>query len=296
MGRATILLGILLIVGMVLYLAYRWISAHPEKVRRAAARLGGGRLQTFLASPVGLWLLRRFAPGEIYGLAFTVGLLFTGLFSWAFGGIVEDLLSRDPLVGVDLAVLRFVYSHGDPDLTTGVVVFEAVFSPEVLLLAAAAVGTLLLLLGWRRREPQNLFSGIVLLAAAFGTGALIELFKFLFDRSHPPTSLQLVPETGLGFPSGHAMAALVIGAAAVYVLSLRPPERWGGSWRAKVRIGLVVFALAFLVGLGRVYMGAHYPSDVLAGWALGGIWASLCLTAAEVLRKLREIKAEDGAG
>jgi hypothetical protein len=54
MGRATILLGILLIVGLSLYLAYRWISAHPEKVRRAAARLGGGRLQTFLASPVGL--------------------------------------------------------------------------------------------------------------------------------------------------------------------------------------------------------------------------------------------------
>ena len=296
MGRATILLGILLVVGLVLYLAYRWISTHPEKVRRTAARLGGGRLQTFFASPVGLWLLRRFAPGEVYGLAFTVGLLFTGLFSWAFGGIVQDLLSRDPLVDVDLAVLCFVYSHGDPSLTTGVVVFEVVFSPEVLLLAGAAAGGLLLLLGWRRREPQNLFSGIVLLAASFGTGVLIELFKFLFDRPRPPTSLQLVPETGLGFPSGHAMAALVIGAVAVYVLSLRRPERWGGSWKAKVRIGLVVFALVFLVGLGRIYMGAHYPSDVLAGWALGGIWASLCLTAAEVLRKLREVKAEGGAG
>jgi membrane-associated phospholipid phosphatase len=232
--------------------------------------------------------LRRFAPDEVYGLAFTVGLLFTGLFSWAFGGIVEDLLSRDPLVDVDLAVLRFVYSHGDPDLTTGVVVFEAVFSPEVLLLAGAAVGTLLLLLGWRRREPQKLCSGVVLLAAASGTGILIELFKFLFDRPRPPSSLQLVPETGLGFPSGHAMAALVIGVVAVYVLSLRSPECWGGSWKAKVRIGLVVFALAFLVGIGRVYMGAHYPSDVLAGWALGGIWASLCLTAAEVLRKAAE--------
>jgi hypothetical protein len=167
----TILLGILLIVGLVLYLIYRWISTHPEKIRRTAARLGGGRLQTFLASPVGLWFLRRFAPGEVYGLAFTVGLLFTGLFSWAFSGIVEDLFSRAPLVDVALAVLRFVYSHGDPSLTTGVVVFEAVFSPEVLLLAGAAAGGLLLLLGWRGREPQNLFSGIVLLAAAFGTGS-----------------------------------------------------------------------------------------------------------------------------
>jgi putative flippase GtrA len=46
-------------------------------------------------------------------------------------------------------------------------------------------------------------------------------------------------------------------------------------------------ALALLVGLGRVYTGASYPSDVLAGWALGGVWASVCLTAAEVLRRLR---------
>jgi undecaprenyl-diphosphatase len=87
------------------------------------------------------------------------------------------------------------------------------------------------------------------------------------------------------------MAALVIGATALYVWSLRSPERWGGSWKAKVRIGLIIVALVLLIGLGRVYMGAHYPSDVLAGWALGGVWASLCLTAAEVFRKLREIKA-----
>ena len=44
--------------------------------------------------------------------------------------------------------------------------------------------------------------------------------------------------------------------------------------------------VALLVGLGRVYTGAHYPSDVLAGWALGGVWASICLTAAEVFRRL----------
>jgi membrane-associated phospholipid phosphatase len=127
-------------------------------------------------------------------------------------------------------------------------------------------------------------------------GILIELFKCLFDRPRPPASLQLVLETGLGFLSGHAMAALVIGVVAVYVLSLRSPECWGGSWKAKVRIGLVVFALAFLVEIGRVYMGAHYPSDLLAGWAFGGIWASRCLTAAEVLPKLRKIKAEGRTG
>ncbi|MDX6381668.1 MAG: hypothetical protein QOI57_2692 [Rubrobacteraceae bacterium] len=291
MGQATTLLLILFITGVVLYIAYRWVRAHPEEFRQTAARLGGGRLQAFLESPAGLWLRRRFDPGEVYGLAFTVGLIFTGFFSWAFGGIVEDLLSHDPLVNVDLAILRFVHSHGDPSLTAGVIVFELVFSPEVLLLAGAAAGGLLVVLGRRQRDAGRLFSGIVLLTAAFGTGALVELFKYFFNRPRPPASLQLVPEAGLGFPSGHAMAALVIGATALYVWSLRSPERWGGSWKAKVRIGLIIVALVLLIGLGRVYMGAHYPSDVLAGWALGGVWASLCLTAAEVFRKLREIKA-----
>jgi membrane-associated phospholipid phosphatase len=100
--------------------------------------------------------------------------------------------------------------------------------------------------------------------------------------------LQLVSETGNGFPSSHAVAIVAVGAAVWYLWSIRPEVAWGGSWRAKARVGLLVVGLALLVGIGRVYEGAHYPSDVLAGWALGGVWASVCLTAAEVFRRLYE--------
>lgn len=295
-GRASVLLAILLVAGVGLYLAYRWAREHPEPVRRAFERVEGGRIQAFLQSPAGLWLVRRFAPHEVYGLALTVGLVLTGLFSWAFGAVVQDVVSRDPLVRVDLAVLRFMHAHGDPTLTFAVAVFGEILSPETLLLAGAIAGGLLAFAGWRRRESGKLFSGGVLLATTFGAGALIELFKFIFDRPRPPASLQLVPETGLGFPSGHAMAALVVGAAALYLWSLRPPGVRGGSWKAKARAGLGVVAVVLLVGLGRVYTGAHYPSDVLAGWALGGVWASICLTAAEVYRRLQRSKTGDRTG
>lgn len=202
------------------------LGAHAPREGQADGRAPGwGRLHAFLVSPVGLWLRRRLALGEVYRFAFTIGLLFTGLFSWAFGGIVEDLLSQDPFVNVDLAVLRFIYFHGDPTLTTGITIFEAVFSPEVLLLIGAVTGGVLLLLDWKRREPDGIFSGVVLLAVAFGTGALIEFFKILFDRPRPPATLQLVPEIGLGFPSGHAMAMLVMGIAALYLWNLRSPGR-----------------------------------------------------------------------
>jgi membrane-associated phospholipid phosphatase len=83
------------------------------------------------------------------------------------------------------------------------------------------------------------------------------------------------------------MVAVAVGATVWYLFGLRPLARWGGSWQQKSRIGLAVVALAVFVGLGRVYTGASYPSDVLAGWTLGGVWASVCLTAAEVFRRLR---------
>lgn len=286
-GRASALLVAALVAAVLLYMAYRWVRNHPDLVRRTAVNLGGRRVLRFLDAPAGMWLRRRLAPGEAYGLALTAGLVLFGLFSWAFGGITQDVLARDPLVRVDVAVLRFFHSHGDPRLTAVTNVFETIFSPEAVLLAAALVGAGLFFVGRRRREFEKSFAGAVLLATSFGTGALVELFKNLFHRPRPPASLQLITETGNSFPSGHAMTALVMGATVWYLFSLRSPESRWGSWQAKVRIGAIAAALALVIGVGRVYTGAHYPSDVMAGWALGGVWASICLTSAEVFRDLR---------
>jgi membrane protein DedA with SNARE-associated domain/putative flippase GtrA len=286
-GRASALLAGLLVLGVALYLSYRWVAKHPELVRRAGRRLGGERLRAFLRSPAGRWLKRRFSPRRAFGLVLTVGLVLTGLFSWAFGGVVQDVLARDPLVRVDVAVLRYVHAHGEPFLTLSASVLEAVFSPEALLSAAALAGCALAVVAYRRKDFRLGFSGAVLLASAFGTGALAEFFKILFHRPRPPASLQLVHETGNSFPSAHAVAIVAVGATVWYLWSIRPESSRGGSWRAKARVGLAIVALALLVGIGRIYEGAHYPSDVLAGWALGGVWASVCLTAAEVFRLLR---------
>jgi undecaprenyl-diphosphatase len=287
LGRATILVGVLLALAAVLYLFYRWISTHPEQVKRSYDRLGGERLRKFLESPAGLWLGRRFSPRETYGLALTAGLVLMGLFSWAFGGGLQDVVNRDPLVRADVAVLRFFRAHDDPSLTLATAVLEAAFSPALLLTAAGVAGLALTLLAYRRKDFRTRFSGAVLLAAALGTGALSGLFRFLFHRPRPPAPLQLAQETGNSFPSAHAMAAVAVGAAVWYLFSLRSPASRGGSWRAKTRMGMAVVALALAVGIGRVYTGANYPSDVLAGWAIGGAWASICLTSAEVYRRLR---------
>ena len=175
-GRASALEFILIALTLALYLVYPWVSNHPEKIRRTAERQEGVRLRAFLRAPFGRWLRRRFSPGEVFGLAFTVGLVLTGLFAWAFGGGVQDILARDPLVRLDGTVLRFVYSHGDPGGIAAVTVFEALFSPELLLSTGAAAGVLFAVLGYRRGSFRLGFSGAAILAMLLGTGALAELF------------------------------------------------------------------------------------------------------------------------
>jgi undecaprenyl-diphosphatase len=197
MGRATILLVGLLAVAVTLYLAYRWVAVHPEQLRRAAARLGGERFLAFLRNPAGLWLRRRFSPSEVYGLALTTGLVLIALLSWAFGGIAEDLMTRDPLVRTDVAILRFIHSHSDPQLTFAVIVLETIFSPVVLLAGATVAGLGLTAFAYRRKNFEASFSGAVMLVTALGMAILSELFKLLFQRPRPrpPCSLCTRPVT-----------------------------------------------------------------------------------------------------
>jgi hypothetical protein len=156
LGKASLLLGILAVVAVILYLLYRWATKHPERLRNAFERLGGGRIERFLERPAGFWLRRRFFPREAYGLVLTAGLVLMGLFSLAFGGIAEDPVSRDPLVRVDVRILEFFHSHSAPALTTAILIFDSVFSPEVLLLAGVATGCLFVFLAYRR---GNFFRG-----------------------------------------------------------------------------------------------------------------------------------------
>ncbi len=269
-----------------------WLSAlitGTETVRRDRIAVHPRRdLHALLRSPIGHWLKRRLSPRGAYGLHLTIGLVLAGLCAWGFAGTVEDVLTGDPLVEIDKSILGYIYANPVPYLTLAATILVSVLSPEVLLLLGALTGSVLVFLSYRRPDFGLRFAGIVLLVSSLGTGAIAELSKALFNRDRPPASLQLIPETGHGFPSSHAIAAVVMGAVIWYLLSLRSQEYRGGSWRVKAGLGLVIVLVALLVGVGRAYTGAHYPSDILAGWTLGGVWASVCITAAEVFRRLYE--------
>ncbi|GLK68039.1 phosphatase PAP2 family protein [Hansschlegelia plantiphila] len=116
-------------------------------------------------------------------------------------------------------------------------------------------------------------------ASVVGGAILTRAMKFSFARPRPELVDHLVPVSSMSFPSGHAMTSaityLTLGA-----LLARTEKRF----RVRALIFSVAVLLTLAIGVSRVYLGVHYPTDVLAGWSLGGAWALLCWTVARVLR------------
>ncbi len=139
--------------------------------------------------------------------------------------------------------------------------FCAVLGPNVFRLAGLVVIVVAL---WRRYWRV---AGFVLIAAGL-SGPLIELAKFMAERPRPPTALVFAYSSS--FPSGHALGVMV-GVLVLLTVAwpfVRPPLR---GWLIALGAVIVIF-----IGIGRVMLNVHHPSDVIAGWALGYAYFAFC--------------------
>jgi undecaprenyl-diphosphatase len=114
-------------------------------------------------------------------------------------------------------------------------------------------------LAWRRRLRDSMFFSL----AVIGSALLDVAGKAYFERSRPDLWLSITPEYSYSFPSGHAMGSATLGLALTVLC-------WPTRWRWPVLIVATAFVL--LVGLSRIYLGVHYPSDILAGWCAATAW------------------------
>jgi undecaprenyl-diphosphatase len=189
----------------------------------------------------------------------------------AFVEIADDMTESDGRA-VDLLVLRYLHpdpaNPGDPVgplwLDHAMSDFTALGSVTILVSVVLLAGGFLLL---RRRGLEAL-----LLVLGLGGGLVLsQSLKGLFMRERPPDAYRAVEVLNESFPSGHAMLSAVVYLTLGAMLARATPSK---RIRAYV-IGAAIL-LTVLVGVSRAYLGAHWASDVLAGWSVGAAWATAC--------------------
>jgi len=276
LGRATLVLVAMLALVVAFYLAYRWAAHNRGRLvgwgEAVLAYPPVARLRTRYDTQL-RWLLRRLTLGQYLGLHLTVGLLAAAGGLWLFGGLAEDLLTGDPIVHFDRVLDAYLHARATPPLTTFFLIVTALGSIETIVLLGVVVAAFF---AWRRRW---LFLGSWLAAVA-GSAVLNHLLKGLFERPRPYFEHPLLIETSYSFPSGHAMESFVVYGMLAYfvILTLR-------SWESRVAVVFGAALLVVLIGFSRMYLGVHYLSDVLAGYAAGGVWLSALITGVETIRR-----------
>ena len=141
----------------------------------------------------------------------------------------------------------------------------------IILLSFLVIGHMLLRQRWRR--------ALLLVVTIAGGHLLSHTLKGAFNRARPDVVPHLAHVDSMSFPSGHSLSSSVVYLTIGALLAQAAPRR-----REKIYLIGIAFGLTFIIGASRVFLGVHYPSDVLAGWSAGTAWALMCWMIASRLR------------
>jgi membrane-associated phospholipid phosphatase len=188
-------------------------------------------------------------------LGFLLAVCALLFFSW----IAEEMLEGDT-IQFDSQVRSAVHAHSTDQLTT-IMKFLTFFGSSVVMAPLAA---LTLAVCYFKRE----FYALKMLAATFAGAAVLELvLKRAFHRARPVPFFDLPSPASFSFPSGHALFSFCFFAGLAVIVSSRLARP-----AARIAVWLAAVLMIFGIGFSRIYLGVHYPSDVLAGYAAGLVW------------------------
>ena len=223
----------------------------------------------------------RFSPQEELGLHLTLGVLALLLAMAGFARIAEDVVNGAPITGLDLRLANWLHVHANHsallrNFLLGVTHLHS--TPGVLALTALA--------GWWLVRHDARHWMLTLLAAVPGGMLLNVAMKHTFLRARPHFDAPILSLSTYSFPSGHTVAAtLLYGVLACYF------TRRARSWQARAAIVVTACAMVLLVAGSRLYLGAHYLSDVMAGMLEGCAWLAICVTGVATLRRRQQARA-----
>jgi len=225
----------------------------------------------------------RFLPAVEAGTLLSIIIIAGGVL--LFSELVE-MIQGEPQA-FDRWVLLALRNPGDPADPIGPAWLEIVYR-DITSLGGAAVLTLMtaIVVGFLIVDKKRSAALFVLASVAGGT-VLSTILKLAFARPRPDVVPHLVAVSSASFPSGHAMLSAVVYLTLGALLS-----RVEGPLRLKVYILSVAIVLTLLIGISRIYLGVHWPTDVLAGWCAGAAWATLCWRIALTLQRRGEVEGD----
>jgi membrane-associated phospholipid phosphatase len=206
-----------------------------------------------------LRLMRSLRKRKLLGALLLVGF---GAALVATSGLVKlhDEILKASFGQGDQAIQSWVHGLARPMLTQVMVGLSWIGSPFALVPAVALAAGLMC---WRGMKDD----AVLVVAAALGGVALNEVMKLYFKRLRPDVPWAFVHEHSFSFPSGHSVLAMVMYGVIVYKTQDKLRSKW-----AKAALMVGAFLMVVGIGVSRVYLGVHYPSDVAAGYFVGAVW------------------------
>jgi undecaprenyl-diphosphatase len=223
---------------------------------------------------------RRRIGAQIQPLLTTVrlsGLILAAIALWFFAELSEEVLENETQA-FDMRVLFAIQALQSPWLTPPMVAITEIGDPTVLVVLCTVLSVGLLM----RRRSEAMTVAI----AALGALGLNFLLKQLFERSRPTLWARVVDVNFYSFPSGHAMLSIVFYGLLGCLLASRYPQHRG--WIVAGTSLLIV-----LIGFSRLYLGVHWLTDVLAGYAAGFVWLVTCILSLEIWWYRHDLSGEE---
>lgn len=206
------------------------------------------------------------------GIFLVAGLLVAGTGTAIFVLVASHVRSGSTMA-FDESVMRWVGAHHLPVLDAVMLEITALGTGIVVLMIVAVAALFLLL-------TRHKYPAILLLASTFGGLVLNAVLKLGFDRPRPSVVVAAVHTFTSSFPSGHSMSAAIVYFTVAYLAARLHRHKWAG-WLVMTAAMLLIALIAF----SRIYLGVHYPSDVIAGVAIGLAWAGFCMATLEAIQK-----------
>lgn len=219
------------------------------------------------------FLKKRFAKDHKLGFYLTIGIIITLIFIYLFFSIVRDYIGQDNLVQFDLRVINLFKMLRHSRLNQQMLFITYLAKGEIIVVGLL-ISSLILFLFKRWRLLYTLLISV-------GVGEIfVWIIKNILERPRPPLVDALVAESSYSFPSGHTFVAIAFyGLLAYFVIQSEKNKFF------KVTSSILGLFLIILVGSSRIYLGAHWPSDVFAGLAVGAAWLTILATSLKIKKK-----------